>query len=146
MNFLLDTCILSKMRKIKKYPDEKLCAWLMNHNESAYFISVLSLGEIQVGIAKLNMRKKEEKTHRLILENWFNDHLIPRFQSRILVVDHNVVMTWGKLTGENQQKGIQVPIVDGLLAATALTYNLSLVTQNVSDFIETGVRITNPWV
>lgn len=146
MSFLLDTCILSKLRKISKQPDVKLQNWIKKHSEDSYFISVLTIGEIQSGINKLSLKKNSEREKRLILENWLLDELTPRFQHRILHINIEVSMVWGKMTGENKQKGVVIPVIDCLIAATAVAHNLTLVTENVSDFIETGARIFNPWL
>lgn len=146
MSYLLDTCILSKLQKISKHPDRELTNWITKHSESTYFLSVLTLGEIQGGICKLNLKKKEESKKRLILENWFTQELIPRFANRILEINTEVVLTWGKLSGESKQRGIGIPVVDGLIAATAIVNNLTIVTENIKDFIETGARVFNPWL
>lgn len=146
MSYLLDTCILSKLRKINKKPDKKLENWIAKHDDDAYFISVLSLGEIQTGISKLNIQKKEEKNKRLILEDWFQEELLPRFTNRIYPVDIEVILTWGRILGECQQRGVAFPVVDGLIAATAIARNLTVVTENIKDFLETGARLFNPWL
>ncbi len=76
----------------------------------------------------------------------FLEELIPRFHDRILAIDVEVVLTWGRLFGERKQKGLIIPVVDGLIAATAIVHNLTVVTENISDFIETGARVFNPWL
>lgn len=146
MSYLLDTCILSKLRKIASQPDVKLETWLKKHTKSVFFISVLTIGEIQSGISKLNLKKKDEKQKKLIIEDWLLEDLIPRFENRILEVSTEVVLTWGKLSGEKKQRGINIPVVDGLIAATAIVHNLTVVTENIKDFIETGARVFNPWL
>ena len=146
MSYLLDTCILSKLRKIGKQPDIKLENWVKKHNENSYFISTLTIGEIQSGVSKLNLKKNEEGQKRLILENWLIEELIPRFYNRILAIDIEVVLTWGRLLGESKERGILIPVVDGLIAATAIVHNLTVVTENINDFIETGARLFNPWL
>lgn len=146
MSYLLDTCILSKLRKIGKQPDIKLEDWIKKYNESLYFISALTIGEIQSGISKLNIKKNEEGHKRLILEDWLLEELIPRFHNRILAIDVEVVLTWGKLFEERKKRGLIIPVVDGLIAATAIVHNLTVVTENISDFIETGARVFNPWL
>jgi len=145
MSYLLDTCILSKLRKIGKQPDKKLENWIKKHNESSYFISALTIGELQSGISKLNLKKHEERQKRLILEDWLREGMIPRFHNRILAIDIEVVLIWGVILGESKQRGIIIPVVDGLIAATAIVHNLTLVTENINDFIETGARLFNPW-
>lgn len=146
MSYLLDTCIISKLRKIKKHPDPKLAKWISKHHETSFFISALTVGEIQTGISKLNLKKNEEKQKRLILENWFFEELIPRFNDRILVINPEISLSWGKLFGECQQRGICIPIIDGLIAATAIVHNLTVVTENMNDFLDTGARLFNPWL
>ena len=146
MSYLLDTCIISKLRKIKKKPDPNLTNWIAKHHETSFFLSVLTIGEIQSGINKLNLKKKDEKQKRLILENWFFEEFIPRFNDRILPIDNEVAFTWGKLFGESQQRGICIPVVDSLIAATAIVHNLTIVTENINDFLETGARLFNPWL
>lgn len=146
MSYLLDTCIISKLRKINKYPDLKLSEWIKKHHESAYFISALTIGEIQSGISKLDIKTNEEKQARVVLEDWLFEELVPRFNQRILAIDTEIVLKWGKLFGENKQKGVLVPVIDGLIAATAIVHNLTVVTENINDFIETGARIFNPWL
>jgi toxin FitB len=83
MSYLLDTCILSKLRKIKTHPNQKLQTWIGKHSESAYFINVLSLGEIQKDITKLSDHNAVMKA---ILEEWLDNELIPRFKGRVLPV------------------------------------------------------------
>lgn len=146
MSYLLDTCILSKLRKIGKLPDIRLEDWIKKHNENLYFISALTVGEIQSGISQLNLKKNEEGHKRLVLEDWLLEELIPRFHNRILDIDVEVVLTWGRLFGERKQRGLIIPVVDGLIAATAIVHNLTVVTENISDFIETGARVFNPWL
>ena len=146
MSYLLDTCILSRLRKISKQPDIKLENWIKKHNENLYFISALTIGEIQFGISKLNLKKNEEAQQRLIFEDWLVEDLISRFRNRILSIDVEVALTWGRLFGERKQRGLIIPVVDGLIAATAIVHNLTVVTENISDFIETGARIFNPWL
>jgi predicted nucleic acid-binding protein len=146
MSYLLDTCILSKLRKIDKQPDLKLENWATKHHEHSYFISTLTIGEIQSGIGKLNQKKNEEEKKRIVLENWLIEELIPRFYNRILAIDIEVVLTWGKLSGESKQKGIIIPVIDGLIAATAIVHHLTVVTENIGDFIQTGARVFSPWL
>jgi len=141
MSYLLDTCILSKLRKIKSHPNKKLESWFEKHTETVYFISVLSIGEIQKGIAKLDHREIKKK---MLLEDWLIGELIPRFDGRILTVDLQTASIWGELSGNAQGKGILCSVIDSLLAASAIQHQLILVTENVKDFIHTGARIFNP--
>ena len=80
------------------------------------------------------------------LEDWLFGDLIPRFQDRILTIDTSVVLTWSKIVGSSKKEGYILPTVDSLIAATALTHNLILVTENTKDFEKSGATIFNPWV
>lgn len=144
MNFLLDTCIISKLRKIDQYPDKKLSNWIAKHHEFSLYISILTIGEIQSGISKLSLKKIDQRRHRMILENWLGE-LIARFSDRILPIDNEVALAWGRLLGENKQKGICIPVVDALIAASAIVHNLTIVTENINDFKDTGAALVNPW-
>jgi predicted nucleic acid-binding protein len=144
MTYLLDTCILSKLRKLKSHPDKTLSDWIQKHKESAYCISVLSLGEIQMGISKLDHKNKERQKQKMVLEDWLFGELVPRFQNRILDVTQQITFTWGNLLGQSQQKGFNVPAIDGLIAATALHHGLIVVTDNIKHFQELNIEVFNP--
>lgn len=144
MTYLLDTCIISKLRKIKKEIHHELKDWILLHSENFYFISVLTIGEIQAGISKLNVDKEEEKKKKSIFENWLYSDLIPRFKDRILAIDEHTCSIWGTMKGEAYKKQRTLPVVDSLIAATAIQHNLILVTENTKDFVNLGVRILNP--
>ena len=141
MSYLLDTCILSKVRKLNT-DSERLKKWLDRHPETSYFISVLSIGEIQAGISKLHEKEHEKKT---VFERWLLGSLIPRFEHRILGVDVHTCSLWGKLRGEAQKRGKPLPAIDALLAASAIQHQLILVTDNSKDFEATGVQLFNPF-
>lgn len=145
MTYLLDTCIISKLRKIKSRSDPKLESWIEKHSETQLYLSVITIGEIQSGIAKLDGKQPEEKRKRRILEDWLFASLIPRFQERILEIDSAVALTWGKIMGISRRNGNQLPAIDALLAATALTYQLIVVTENVRDFENSGAPCFNPY-
>lgn len=138
MRFLLDTCVLSEM--IKPRPNRHVTAWLSECDENALFLSVLTLGEIQKGIAKLpgGVRKNA-------IQHWLDNDLRERFADRILAISAEVALTWGTVAGDAEKQGKPLPSIDGLLAATALAHNLTLVTRNENDMRRTGVRLFNPW-
>ena len=142
MSYLLDTCILSKGRKSN--PDsEKLKQWLDTHPETSYFISVLSIGEIQAGISKLS---QEEHKKKMVFEDWLLGNLIPRFEHPILGIDIHTCSLWGQLRGEAQSRGRPIPAIDALIAASAIQHQLILVTENTKDFLATGVHLLNPLI
>jgi predicted nucleic acid-binding protein len=144
MTYLLDTCIISKLRRIKTHPDTDLSGWIGKHSENSYFLSVVTLGEIQAGIAKLNHEIADQAQARMRLEDWLFGELVPRFQDRILDVTVSVAFTWGKMVGEGKKKGIAVPVADGLIAATAIHHGLIMVTDNLKDFLPLGVEAIRP--
>ncbi len=114
--------------------------WMRAADESLFYLSVLTLGEIRKGAAILPQSKR-----RTYLESWLELDLQVRFSGRILAIDNAVADRWGWLTAEAERKGKPLAAIDGLLAATALHHNLSIVTRNVSDFANTPVSILNPW-
>lgn len=137
--FLLDTNVLSEL--IKPRPDAKVIQWIEGTDESILFLSVLTLGEIRNGIARL-----ASGTRRGRLEAWLRVDLRGRFQDRLLPIDEAVVDRWGAISAAAAFQGKPVPVIDGLLAATALQHDLMLVTRNASDVAATGVAILNPWL
>lgn len=136
--FLLDTNCVFEL--IRPHPDRRVMEWVDSTNEASLYLSVLTLGEIRKGIAAL-----PQGTRRTRLETWLEVDLKARFQGRILPVDAGVADRWGMLTAEAKRKGKPLPVIDGLLAATALHHNLTVVSRNVSDLATTRVPVLNPW-
>ena len=101
MTYLLDTCVLSKGRKLKLY--DNLKQWLEKHPDSSYFISAVSIGEIQTGISKLGPAEQKKKS---ILESWLLGDLTERFKQRILRIDVHTCTIWGQIRGEAQRKDV----------------------------------------
>ena len=136
--FLLDTNCISEV--IRPKPDPRVVDWMRAVDESLLYLSILTLGEIRAGAAVLPHSKR-----RAYLENWLELDVRVRFSGRILGIDDVVADRWGWLTAEAERKGRPLAAVDGLLAATALEYNLTVVSRNVGDFESTHVPILNPW-
>lgn len=134
--FLLDTNVVSEL--VRPKPEPKVRAWIETTDENLLYLSVLTLGEIRKGITSLT-----NATRRVTLEAWLNSDLVLRFAGRILPIDHAVADRWGRLTA--QAGTSPIPVIDGLLAATALHYNLTLVTRNTKDFAASGVPLFDPW-
>lgn len=80
-----------------------------------------------------------------MLENWFENDLRQRFASQTIPIDETVARVWGKMLADNLKKGITLPTLDSLLAASAKAFGLTLVTRNLNDFIYTEVELLNPW-
>ena len=136
--FLLDTNCISEVVRIK--PEPRLLDWMQAADESLLFLSVLTLGEIRKGVAGLPQGKR-----RTQLETWLEIDLRARFSGRILAIDAPVADRWGLLAAKAKQKGRALSALDGLLAATALHHNLTIVSRNVSDFGHTHAVVLNPW-
>lgn len=138
MSYLLDTCVLSEL--VKPRPSAGVKQWVDEQSEKSLYVSVLTLAEIQGGVARLPRSKKRSE-----LEIWLHDELIDHFEGRVLPVDTHVAMTWGRLNAGATISGRTLPAMDGMIAATALANDLMLVTRNEADFQATGVEIVNPW-
>ncbi len=137
MNFLLDTCIISEPKQ--KRPSEKVLEWLDAQDESKLYLSVLTIGEIKKGIARLESSRKKTE-----LEKWL-EKLRARFSRRILPLSEKTFLVWGKMYGEFERKGVVRPAFDSLLEATALEHDMIFVTRNVKNFQHSQVTILNPW-
>jgi toxin FitB len=137
--FLLDTNVLSEL--IRPDPAGNVVRWVEETEESILFLSVLTLGEIRKGIAGLPTGSRRGR-----LESWLEAELRPRFQGRILPISEAIADRWGTVTAVAAAAGRPVPVIDSLLAATALHHNLTLVTRNSLDVTATGVRVLNPWL
>lgn len=137
MKILLDTCILSELRKPESQALLKNALLPFESNE--LFISVISIGEITKGIALLPTSKKKTD-----LTQWAMK-IEKNYASRTLNISSDIVHIWGELTANAQMRGKKIPAADGLIAATALAHGLHIMTRNVSDFEPTGALLINPW-
>ena len=136
--FLLDTNVISEL--IKTEPDRKVVRWIEETQEAILFLSVLTLGEIRSGIERLNPGRRRGR-----LESWLAVDLRLRFQDRILPINDAIAERWGALSATAIRRGRPLPVIDGLLAATALHHDLILVTRNDTDVSGTGIPTLNPW-
>ena len=136
--FLLDTNIPSEMTRPR--PQPSVSAWLDDADDDQLYFSVVSLGEILKGVTLLSESKR-----RRLLQKWLDKTLRPWFEDRILPVNQPIAERWGVLAGKCQMKGRPLKVVDGLIAATALEHELTVVTRNVKDFAGLGVTVFNPW-
>lgn len=133
--YLLDTNVLSELRKGRRaHPGVR--AWAASTAGERHFISVLSLGEIRKGIEILRRKSPDQCA---AFERWIG-RLVQDYDQDILPVCPSVAERWGRLNAARS-----LPVVDGLLAATALEYRLKVVTRNTVDFTGTGVEVVNPF-
>jgi toxin FitB len=136
--FLLDTNVPSEMTR--PHPQASVVRWLDEANDDELYFSVVSLGEILKGITVLPEGKRRRE-----LQFWLDETLRPWFQGRMLPVTELIGERWGMLSGHCRLAGTTLKVADGLIAATALEHDLTLVTRNVKDFAGLGVTLFNPW-
>lgn len=134
MRFLLDTNVLSELRK--PHPNLHVLEWLDQTPDESLFLSALVVGELRHGIARKRRRDPTAAAH---LTRWV-DKLVQRYAPRILAIDLRVAEIWADLGVPDP-----LPLFDGLLAATALAHDLTLVTRNLEDVARTGVPLLNPF-
>jgi predicted nucleic acid-binding protein len=135
VRYLLDTCVISEL--VKPEPNSSVKAWLANIPSEALFLSAITIGEIRKGLVKLPDSKR--KKH---LTQWLNT-LLEKYEDRILSIDLLVSETWGIMQGQAEQAGTPMATLDGLIAATAASHNLIIVTRNERDFIPSHLPLRN---
>jgi predicted nucleic acid-binding protein len=134
LSFLIDTNVVSELGR--KNPDCHVVAWANNVGTAALHLSVLTLGEIAKGAASLERR---DALRGAALSRWL-EGLHHQYADRIIAVDDEIAEAWGRLASRRS-----IPVIDALLAATALVRGMTLVTRNVRDIADVGVEVLNPW-
>lgn len=137
MSFILDTNALSEPQRPR--PDAGYMAWLDEQVPLHLYTSVLSIGEIRHGALSL-----PPSARRDAIETWLIKAL-SSFGARIIAIDVRVAETWGTVMRGHRQKGLTISAVDELIAATALTHDLTVVTRNVRPFESSGCKLVSPW-
>lgn len=135
MAYLLDTCVISELRKPRRDPG--VSAWMANIQPDEAYLSVLTLGEIRRGI---ELHRSKDAKASGALERWLLG-LESHYADRILPITAAIADRWGRLS-LNQP----LPVSDGLIAATAIEHKLVIVTRNVADFKRSGVNPLNPFL
>ncbi len=135
MSYLLDTNVVSEIRK--PHRDASVAAWFDEVDSSELYLSVLVVGEIRQGIERLRRRRDEKQAD--VIDDWVRE-LKASFADRLLPVSLGVAERWGRLNATRP-----LPVVDGLLAATALEHDLTLVTRERGGFADCGARLLDPW-
>ena len=138
MSWLLDTCILSEY--VKKAPTPVVIRWLDEQDEASLFLSVVTLGEIEKGILKLRAgdARRSQK-----LTAWLGK-VEQRFAGRILPLDSAALHAWAQLAAGAELSGQRLPVMDGLIMATAQCHGLTVVTRNTEDF-RFYPQVFDPW-
>jgi toxin FitB len=136
--FLLDTNCISELVRVEPHP--RVIAWARSVDENQLYLSVLTLGEIRKGATLLPASRRRSQ-----LEHWLDIDLPAQYAERLLAITADIAEVWGRVAGEAQLRGTPTAIIDGLIGATAMHHDLTLVTRNVRDFRMWEVQIANPW-
>ena len=134
MIYLVDANVLSE--PTKQVADSRVVAWL-NANESNLIVDSIIIGELRIGILALPRGRKRDR-----LEQWY-ETVVETIEC--LPWDAMISRRWAALVVELRQKGETVPLLDGMIAATALQHDLTVATRNTRDFQKTGVKTLNPF-
>ncbi len=137
MKYLFDTCMLSEINHPKGSPSVKQYAAGLSRDD--VFISAVSMGEIAKGLAAMDEGARKRK-----ISQWMGE-ILEYNSSQVLGVNVDAAIVWGELSAKLQRQGQHLHMADGLIAATAISYGLHVVTRNVSDFEPTGALVINPW-
>ncbi|MBP9788799.1 MAG: type II toxin-antitoxin system VapC family toxin [Acinetobacter sp.] len=139
MKYLIDTCVMSEC--IKKSPNSHIENWFNQQQPENLFLSSLTIAEIKSGIYKIRMSQPKRSNE---LKHWLNKIEID-FSTRILPITDEVLNQWAEITADTQLQGKKMQVMDSLIAATAYTHKLILVTRNVDDFKAAPIEILNPY-
>jgi predicted nucleic acid-binding protein len=134
LRFLIDTNVASEFARPRPHPN--VVAWKNSVPGDAQYLSVLTFGELTRGITQLARR---DGPRSAALQRWLIG-LREAYADRIIGVDREIAERWGRLDA-----GRSLPVIDSLLAATALVHGMTIVTRNVRDVAETGALTLNPW-
>ncbi len=135
MSYLIDTNIISEIRKGERC-DPQVSAWYASIRDEDLFLSTLVLGEIRKGI---ELQRSKDLSKASALERWL-EQVKAAFGGRVLGVDNAVSDQWGRMSAIRP-----IPVIDGLMAATAMTNGLTLVTRNDRDVAGLGAKVINPF-
>lgn len=138
MSWLLDTCALSEY--VKRAPAQQVIVWLDEQDEASLYLSVITIGEIEKGILKLHASDPRRSQK---LTAWLGK-VEQRFAGRILPLDTAALHVWAQLAARAELAGQPLPVMDGLLMATAQCHGLTVVTRNERDFAPYS-QVFNPW-
>lgn len=138
MSFLLDTNVVSEW--MKPHPNPGVVAWLADVDEDRVFLSVITLTELRYGIERMPPGQRRKR-----LDEWLEEGVPLRFESRILTIDPAVADACGKIVARSETLGRRLEAMDAFIAATAEVHRLTLVTRNTSDFQPTVKGVLNPW-
>ena len=137
MRYLLDTCVLSEM--VKSTPDANVIRWFEARKPHELYISAMTWGELQRGVARLPQSKRRSE-----LTVWL-EQLKAGFEDRILAFDQTTSEAWARMTVQAEAQGRSMAAFDSIIAATSRASDCQLVTRNVRDFAHADIKMINPW-
>lgn len=137
MSFLLDTDVVSELRKPSGRAERSVVTWASSHEAHSLYLSVITVMEIEVGVARVERRDSRQGNS---LRAWLHDQVLSAFANRILPVDLPAARRAATLHVPDPR-----PDRDAMIAGTALAHGLTVVSRNVSDFEPMGVGVVNPW-
>lgn len=136
--YLLDTNVVSELRKAKSgKADKNVVSWANSISATTLFLSTITILELETGVLLVERR---DATQGAVLRSWLNNHVLPTFSDRIIVVDIAVAQRCAKLHVPDPCSDR-----DALIAATAMVHGMTVVTRNIKDFESMGVELLNPW-
>ena len=135
--YVLDTNVVSELRKARGKADKNVMAWAAAMLPSALFLSVITVMELEQGTLLIERR---DPAQGAVLRRWLENHVLPAFAGRVLPIDIAVAQCCARLHIPDPRAER-----DALIAATALVHGMIVVTRNVVDFQPAGVRVINPW-
>ncbi len=138
MKYLLDTPLLVEL--VRGRAEDWVNRWIDVFDEEQICISSLTIGEIARGI-----ESETDPEKHLRLRTWLTDELMVRFHGRIVPLDLEIMLEWGRVAAETEAAGKPLSVVDGMIAATARARGLVLITFNRDVFAAAGIEVSDPW-
>lgn len=139
MSYLLDTNVVSELRKVRTgKADKRVAKWADSVSATDLYLSAISVQELETGVLLI---ERKDKAQGALLRTWLDEHVMPAFAGRILPVDETVARRSAVLHVPDP-----APVRDSLIAATALVHGMTVVTRNVADFEAMGVTLLDPWL
>ena len=137
-NYLLDTNVVSEMRKIQSgRADSGVVTWAASVPVAALYLSVITLQELEIGVL---LAQRRDVAQGALLGQWFEQRVLPAFSGRILPIDSSIARRSAALHVPNPR-----PFRDSLIGATALVHGMTMVTRNTADFQSFELELLNPW-